>query len=133
RLPSDFALAMRIYHKVIPWSMVPVLMLGFIVSIVKFAGLAALEPGPGVWGFAVLTFMLTAFSRLDAHRLWFEAERAGLAPASALPSDLSEPLAACEVCGYVQPIDGSEQPVDCQRCSSLVHKRKPNMHARVWA
>src|SRR3546814_18051268 len=58
--------------------MVPVLMLGMLVAIVKFSGFATIEPGPGIWAFAILTFLLTALSRLTAHRLWRHAEDAGL-------------------------------------------------------
>lgn len=132
RLPHDFAFAMRIYAKVGPWSMVPVLMLGIIVAIVKFADLAALEPGPGVWAFGVLTFMLTGLSRLDAPRLWSYAAEAGLAPVArdaGLPADQ---LVACDSCGFVQDRHGQDSQA-CERCGNRVHKRKPDMRPRVWA
>lgn len=133
RLPPDFRLAMRIYHLVGPWSMVPVLMLGIIVAIVKFAGLAVLEPAAGIWAFGILTFMLTALSRLDSQRLWSYAEEAGLAAVSrdsGLPPDR---LAACQVCGYVQEHDPLTDVDACGRCGSRVHKRRPDMGPRVWA
>ncbi len=132
-LPHDFAFAMRLYHAVLPWSMVPVLMLGIIVAIVKLAGLATLQPGPGIWAFGVLTFMLTALSRLDSERIWGYAEEAGLAPVAQYPGTASEAMAACEVCGYVQPIHPEAESDDCQRCNAVLHRRKPNMGARVWA
>src|SRR5690606_17580421 len=117
RLPPDFHLAMRLYYRVGPWSMVPVLMLGIIVSIVKFAGLAALQPAPGIWAFGVLTFMLTALSRLDAIRIWRLAEERGLAPRAQAHDLPSEHLAACEACGFVQPHDPVD-PCDCERCGT---------------
>lgn len=132
-LPPDFRVAMRIYHAVGPWSMVPVLMLGIIVAIVKFAGLASLQPGPGIWAFGILTFMLTALSRLDSERLWRYAEEAGLAPLSRDNGLSPEAMVACPVCGYVQERKAVAETGCCGRCGSRVHKRRPNMEARVWA
>ena len=132
-LPPDFRLAMRIYYLVGPWSMVPVLMLAIIVSIVKFAGLSQLEPGPGIWAFAVLTFMLTGLSRLNSLQLWHYAQEAGIAmPASdhCLPASH---LAACRACGYVQAVSSPDATRDCERCGHIVHKRHPDMRPRVWA
>ena len=133
RLPHDFSYAMRIYHKVIPWSMVPVLMLGLIVAIVKFASLAALEPRPGIWAFGMLTFMLTALSRLDGQRLWGYAEEAGLAPIVRHMDAAPEHLAACDVCGHLQAVDDDAARTSCERCASSIHKRKPDMRTRTWA
>jgi len=133
RLPPDFRMAMRIYHFVGPWSMVPVLMLAIIVAIVKFAGLAALEPAAGIWAFGILTFMLTALSRLDSQRLWSYAEEAGLAPVSRDTGLPAERLLACHVCGYVQAHDPQCDAAACRRCGSGVHKRRPDMGPRVWA
>ena len=131
RLPPDFKYAMRIYDKVGPWSMVPVLMLAIIVAIVKFAGLATLEAKAGIWAFGVLTFMLTALSRLDSRRIWQYAEEAGVAPIAHDRGFPAEQLMACESCGYVQP--AYENGLPCERCEALLHKRKPNMQTRVWA
>lgn len=131
-LPHDFRYAMRIYSLVGPWSMVPVLMLGIIVAVVKFAGLATLQPGPGVWGFAVLTFLLTALSRLDARWIWAQAEERGLAPAPYDPGVPHERLASCHACGYVQA-QPEDEPAPCGRCGHPVHRRRPDIHTRVWA
>ena len=132
-LPRDFRMAMRIYHLVGPWSMVPVLILSIIVSIVKFAGMSNLEPGPAIWAFAILTFMLTALSRLDSQQLWHYAEEAGLASPSYDHGLPSEQLAACRTCGYVQEHPAVDTAYDCARCGSVVYKRQPAMRARVWA
>src|SRR5690606_24856927 len=110
-LPPDFRFAMRIYYLVGPWSMVPVLMLAIIVSIVKFAGMSQLEPGPGIWAFGILTFMLTAMSRLDSLRMWQYAQEAGLARVGHDQGLPDQQLAACHACGYVQahPIRSEER------------------------
>lgn len=132
-LPPDFRAAMRIYYFVGPWSMVPVLMLGIIVAMVKFAGLANLEPGPGVWAFAVLTFMMTALSRFDTQRLWQYAQEGGLVDASQDDGRPPHELAACHACGYVQPWYAELGPAPCRRCGITVHKRHEQTSTRVWA
>lgn len=133
RVPPDFRAAMRLYHLVGPWSMVPVLTLAIIVAIVKFAGLAVLQPAPGIWAFGVLTFMLTALSRLDSLRLWSYAEEAGLVSTSRDPGVPPEDLAACRACGYVQAFHPHGGVDHCDRCGSRIHKRRPDMGPRVWA
>lgn len=133
RIPPDFRPAMRLYHLVGPWSMVPVLMLAIIVSIVKFSGLAQLEPGPGIWAFGLLTFMLTALSRLDSERLWRYAEEAELVPISRDTGLPAQQLAACRCCGYVQEFRPDGDIDACDRCGSRIHKRRPDMAPRVWA
>lgn len=132
RLPADFSYAMRLYHHVAPWSMVPVLMLAIMVAIVKFAGMALLEPAAGIWAFGALTFLLTALSRLDSMRLWSYAQEQGLAPIAVDTGVPAERLGACHCCGYVQETAGHEA-VPCGRCGSWIHKRKPDMGGRVWA
>ncbi len=44
-------------HRVRPWSMVEVFMLGVLVALVKLAALAEIIPGPGLW--ACAAFILT--------------------------------------------------------------------------
>src|SRR3546814_19894945 len=93
RLPGDFRYGMRLLRWAEPWSMVPVLMLGLLVAIVKFSGFATIEAGPGIWAFALLTFLLAALSRLTAHRLWRHAEVDGLG------EGVPEYVAAGALCG----------------------------------
>ncbi len=143
-LPRDFAAGMRLLHIVSDWSMVPVLMLGIFVAMVKFSGFALIDVGPAIWAFAVLAFLFTALSRVSAHRVWHFAEDAGLVPASSLPPDAdSERIAACSSCGYVQQIAmdaatssgcGAEPELSsCGRCGARLYRRQPHMRSRVWA
>ncbi|SEQ73976.1 paraquat-inducible protein A [Solimonas aquatica] len=53
-----------------PWSMVEVFLLGALVAVVKMGALAAVQPRPGLYGFAALTLLLTALNSFDLHRLW---------------------------------------------------------------
>ncbi|NYT66025.1 paraquat-inducible protein A [Alcaligenaceae bacterium] len=133
RLSADFELGMRLFHRFAPWSMVPVLMLGLLVAIVKFSGFAHLEPEFGLWGFAVLTVLLTILSRFSAHRLWRYAEDALLVPMSGGLVNLEQSIASCDACAYVQNAPLSEPSASCQRCGERVRFRKADSTSRVWA
>jgi paraquat-inducible protein A len=131
RLPWDFRYGMRLLYLVGPWSMVPVLMLGILVALVKFAGLATVIPGPGIWAFGCLTFLLTGLSRLTPQRLWHFAEDAGLVDLPS-PDVVQDPeRGTCSSCGFVQHLKLEPQP--CERCGARVHFRKPDIQTRVWA
>jgi len=132
RLPADFRYGMRLLHLAEPWSMIPVLLLGILVAIVKFASLAKVTPEPGIWALAALAFLLTGIGRLTAHRLWRFAEDAGLVPVSSLDT-AKEPWAACSSCGYVQSVDDGAQAQSCERCGAGLHRRKPDANSRAWA
>lgn len=62
--------AMHALRVMQPWSMVEVFMLGVLVSMVKLSGLASVAPGIGLWGFGVLTVLLTLLNTFDLHDLW---------------------------------------------------------------
>ncbi|MFT0549084.1 paraquat-inducible protein A [Allopusillimonas ginsengisoli] len=132
RLPSDFSAGMRLLKWSEPWSMIPVLMLGVLVAMVKFSGIAVLTVGPATWAFAVLAFIMTALSRLSAHRLWHYAEDAELVPVSG-QGGVRQGAAQCASCGYLQPAGEASNSAGCQRCGAPVYFRKPHMFARVWA
>lgn len=134
RLPGDFRYGMRFLHLLAPWSsMIPVLMLGMLVAIVKFSGLATLAPGPGLWAFALLSFLLTGLSRVTAHRLWRYAEDSRLVLASAPEIADGKPVASCAACGYVQNLPAGQSTCTCERCHASIQLRKPNSSSRVWA
>src|SRR5690606_27471798 len=93
----------------------------------------ALPIWTGVWAFCVLTFMLTALSRLDAERMWQLAEERGLVILSRDSGLPAERMAACHACGYVPPWDPEVGPCACERCGMTVRKRHEDMSSRVWA
>ncbi|PLC53552.1 paraquat-inducible membrane protein A [Pollutimonas nitritireducens] len=134
RLPGDFRYGMRFLHMLAPWSnMIPVLMLGMLVAMVKFAGLATLAPGPGLWAFALLAFLLTGLSRVTAERLWRYAEDAGVVLVSRPDLSDSRLVASCGACGFVQNLLPDQDACACSRCRAPIHTRKPNETSRVWA
>lgn len=70
RVPAGFVTAMHAIRHTRPWSMVEVFMVGVLVSAVKLANDADIAPGIGLWGFALLTILLTLLSTFDLHELW---------------------------------------------------------------
>lgn len=131
RLPNDFRYGMRFLRVLAPWSMVPVLMLGILVSIVKFAGFARMQIQPGLYAFGVLTVLLTILGRFSAQRLWRYAEDAGLVAVSGAGVDLQGQVAACLSCGFVQNCESKK--INCARCGATVKQRKSATSSRVWA
>lgn len=101
RIPADFRYGMRVLNAMASWSMVPVLMLGILVAMVKLAGLASLVIGPGLWAFGALTFLLTGLSRFSAQRLWRYAEDEQLVSQSGDRLARGVDGVACQSCGYV--------------------------------
>lgn len=69
-----FVPVMHVLRAMQPWSMVEVFMLGVLVSMVKLVGIARVLPEVGLWGFAVLTVLLTLLNQFDLHDLWDIAE-----------------------------------------------------------
>lgn len=62
-----FALIQRLR----PWGMMEVYLLGILVSMVKLAKLARITPGPALFSFIALIFVLAASSvSLDRHLVW---------------------------------------------------------------
>lgn len=140
RMPADMAQICRLLGWLRPWSMVPVFLLGAIVSLVKLAGSVQVHVGLGLPAFGLLTILLTMMGRLSPRALWRHAEDAGLAEAPEpryLPGHV---LAGCHACGLVQDLaeeapDGQSggHPRRCARCRAVLHNRKPQSLARTWA
>lgn len=76
-VPPAFAGAMHALRQMQPWSMVEVFVLGLLVSVVKLAGVASVTPEIGLWGFGVLTVLLTALDSFSLHELWDRAVELG--------------------------------------------------------
>jgi paraquat-inducible protein A len=57
-------------HRLRPWSMTEVLLLGALVAIVKLSGWVHVLPGPGIWALSGLTFLLAILSLVDTRSWW---------------------------------------------------------------
>jgi len=70
RIPGQ-SLVFRLLHRVQPWSMMEVFILGILVSMVKLLGMAKIVPGIALWSFVLLIPVLAAASSsLDAEWVW---------------------------------------------------------------
>lgn len=85
RTPPGFVDVMHALRLMRPWSMVEVFMLGILVSVVKMAGVAHVSPEVGIFGFAVLTLLLTIINSFDLHRLWEASQWQPTVPADVRP------------------------------------------------
>lgn len=138
REPPGLRFCVRFMGQLRPWCMVPVFLLGVLVSVVKLAGMAAVEPGVGLAAFGALTVMLTIVGRLSPAAIWRYAEDIGVADVT-VPDLASNPcLASCHVCGLVQALpqadaDHEGPQRECLRCFAPLHYRKPDHLARTWA
>ena len=127
---------MRVLGFVRPWCMVPVFLLGVLVSVVKLASMAQIGAGIGLYAYGVLTVLLTMFSRLPPHAIWRYAEAMDAVVRHVPDPADDQRLAGCHVCGQVQaiPIDESAAALHhCVRCNARIHWRKPHPITRTWA
>jgi len=78
RLPLFFEPAIRLLDHLKPWCMVPVFLVGILVSVVKLAGLASLVMGVGLFATAFAAVLITSLARLNAGKLRSMAHDMGL-------------------------------------------------------
>ena len=136
RMPADMAQVCRLLGWLRPWSMVPVFLLGAIVSLVKLAGTVHVHLALGLPAFGLLTVLLTIVGRLSPQALWRHAENVGLAHAPEPQCKPGHVLAGCHACGLVQDLadhDPGGGTQHCARCHAVMHNRKPQSLARTWA
>lgn len=73
RAAPGFARALRALRWAARWSMVEVFMLGILIAVVRSAGVADVVLGPGIFGYAMLTVLITAMQSSSLHTLWRRA------------------------------------------------------------
>lgn len=66
-----------VLHRLRPWSMTEVLLLGALIAIVKLSGWVQVAPGAGIWALCGLTCLLTILSLVDARYWWTLTECGG--------------------------------------------------------
>lgn len=70
RRAPGFVWMMRLLHRIRPWSMTEVFLLGVLVAIVKLSGMINVVAGPGTWATVVLTVLITLIAKRDIRTLW---------------------------------------------------------------
>ncbi len=69
-IPRGFHQVLRTIQLVRPWGMIEVLMVGILVTIIKMASLARIEPNAALFAFAALTPMLAVVIMFEPRMLW---------------------------------------------------------------
>jgi len=149
RRPAGFAVLVRLLQSLRPWGMVEVFLLGVLVAIIKLGSIAQVIAGPALWAFVGLTVLLTAILSFNPRTFWelaFElpwpgqvprptAERRDAAAHPAAPQPVHTAselgLLSCHHCGTVWQGAAIGEP--CARCSTRLHRRKPDSINRTWA
>lgn len=70
RRAPGFGFAMRVLHRIRPWSMTEVFLLGVLVAIVKLSGMLNVIAGPGTYATVALTVLITVIAKRDVRTLW---------------------------------------------------------------
>lgn len=121
----------RIVEIMHPWAMMEVFMLGVLVAYVKLTDLAILEMGPALFAFTALIFVLAAAeSSIEPREVWAALGDQGLRKMP--PPEKRHHLAGCHGCGLVLDLSGQSH-MECPRCGSRMHHRKPDSLNRTWA
>lgn len=68
--PPGFAPIMKLLHRIRPWSMTEVFLLGALVAVVKLANWVPITAGAGIWAMAGLTALLGLLGRCDPASWW---------------------------------------------------------------
>ena len=68
--PPGFGALMKLLHRIRPWSMTEVFLLGALVAIVKLANWVPIAAGAGIWAMAALTIVLAVLGRCDPASWW---------------------------------------------------------------
>jgi paraquat-inducible protein A len=117
------------------WSMVEVFVLGVFVAYVKLGDLVKIELDAGVYALLALTVVIVwADGALDREAIWdaFDIGHArNLSRAVSATGSLPTQAVGCETCTLVVVPDGHR--LDCPRCGSALHSRKPESLHRTWA
>jgi len=134
RLPPHYPTLFRWFRTLAPWGMMDVFMIGILVSVVKLSEMATIVPGPSLFAFVVLIFVLAAAqASLDPDIVW---ERVPLPQGLRRRPESGEPVLGCDVCELVVPERSALREghrLRCPRCTDILHRRKPLSIQRTWA
>ncbi len=127
--PVGMAKVLRMLHRIWPWSMLEIFLLGVLVASVKLAGIAELIWGPGLFTFAGLVLMLIAsMMRLNQQDLWdwFEHD-------NYYANNGQEKMLACHCCNALIGESLVAKNAHCPRCDGVVHDRVPASVQKTFA
>jgi paraquat-inducible protein A len=140
-------LLFRWYHRITPWAMIDVYLLGFLVAYTRLVAIANVELDTSLYALiGLMVSMAAADGAIDHEAVWRaleEAEtraderflrrhpRAGRARRSLAQQVHAHPdVIGCHTCHLVNHADPGDL---CRRCHSVLHGRKPDSINRSWA
>jgi paraquat-inducible protein A len=131
--PPWIVAGFRWVERIQTWAMMEVYLLGVIVAYVKLQDLATVELGVAAVAFVGTILLLAAAdARFDPHAIW--RRLAAQADARVLQPRAGTTLVACEQCQQVVRAELAHlHGLDCPRCGTEIHRRKPDSVNRTWA
>jgi paraquat-inducible protein A len=143
RAPRRPDIVLRLLHRVSPWGMIEVLILGMLVALVKLAAIASVVPGIALWAFgAVMLLLAAAAAGFDPHDIWARIDSArgggiavnrGVGISARARTAERAGLLVCHDCGLLSKPAAHSHEGRCPRCGAQLHFRKPGSIARTWA
>jgi paraquat-inducible protein A len=129
--PREIPHVLKLMLRMRYWSMMDVFLLGILVSAVKLSDMATIVAGPALLAFLTLIFMLAAAqAAFDSQRVWSMVKL----PNQSRLTDKAKKLVECHVCQLAVPmLDKPKKNLDCPRCLTPLHYRKPDSLQRTWA
>ena len=128
RPPRNLPFIFKWYHRIGPWAMVEVFLLGVFVAFTRLGAIATVNTGVALYAVAALMItMVTADYLLEPDGVWEAMEERGLvAPPQA---GRGRPI-GCHECGRVNIASEGDR---CTRCATRLHERLPNSASNTWA
>jgi paraquat-inducible protein A len=137
----------RWYHRISPWSMIDVYLLGFLVAYTRLAAIATVDLDTSLYALiGLMLSMAAADGAIDHEAVWRALEEAETRaderflrryPQDARPSrsfaqqaQAHPAVIGCHTCHLVNHGDPGDV---CRRCHSTLHERKPDSINRTWA
>ena len=137
----------RWYHRITPWSMIDVYLLGFLVAYTRLVAIAHVDLDTSLYALiGLMVSMAAADGAIDHEAVWRKLEEAETLaderflrrhPRAARPRrSLAQQVEAhpdvigCHTCHLVNHGDPGDY---CRRCHTALHERKPDSIPRTWA
>ena len=74
RRAPGFAIVLVALHRLRPWSMSEVFLLGALIAMIKLSNWVPVAPGPGMWALVGLTIVLAILGKYEPRSWWTLAE-----------------------------------------------------------
>ena len=126
--PANLPFIFKWYHRIGPWAMVEVFLLGVFVAFTRLGSIATVNTGAALYAVAALMVtMVAADFLLEPESVWEAMEQRGLVPPP--QAGRGQPI-SCHECGRVNLASEGDL---CTRCATRLHVRLPNSASNTWA